>query len=103
MDSRLAAPRCEICQRTEHLGKHVTKELVRGERSCNHSAVEHPEGWIHLCGECHGSVHRRIEDHPNQPGIQVEAVEYVIDRLEQAFLGNTPAKRRQITKMEAKV
>lgn len=100
MDSRHVAHRCEICRRTERLGKHATQELVRGERSCNNAAEEHPEGWIHLCGQCHGSVHRRIEDHPDEPGIQVEAVEYVIDRLEQAFLGKTPAKRRQITTME---
>ena len=103
MDSRIVEPRCEVCRRTEHLGKHVTRELVRGERSCNHAADEYPEGWIQLCGECHGSVHRRIEDHPAEPDIQVEAVEYVIDRLEQAFFGKTPAKREQITTTEERV
>ena len=93
MDSRLSGPRCEICRRADRLGKHVTQALVRGERSCNHSASEYPEGWMYLCGECHGSVHRYIEEDSSRPGIQIDALDLVIERLERAFLGESTGKR----------
>lgn len=86
--------RCEICRRSENLGRHVVQSLVRGERSCNAVALSLPAGWIDLCGLCHGSVHRVIETAPDSPNIQVTAVEQVIARVERAFLGQPRGKRR---------
>lgn len=86
--------RCEICRRTENLGRHMTERLVRGERRCNAAAEDSHQGWIFLCGLCHGSIHRIIESTPELAEIQVGAVEQVLARVERAFLG-TPRRRRR--------
>lgn len=94
MGSKAVEHRCEICRRTEHLGRHLTERLVRGERSCNAAAEDAQGSWIYLCGLCHGSVHRVIESTPDISGIQSDAVEQVLARVERAFLGSPRGKRR---------
>lgn len=85
--------RCEICRRSDNLGRHMTERLVRGERSCNAAAEDSQHGWIFLCGLCHGSVHRIIESTPELADIQVGAVEQVLARVERAFLGPRRGRR----------
>lgn len=94
VESPHADQRCEICRRSDNLGRHMTERLVRGERSCNAAAEDSQHGWIFLCGLCHGSVHRIIESTPELADIQVGAVEQVLARVERAFLGPRRGRRR---------
>lgn len=90
----LVERRCEICRRADGLGRHYTQVLVRGERSCSLVAEDYPDGWILLCGQCHGAVHRGIESNPSKAGIQIEAVTDLLVKVEAALLG-TPRRGKQ--------